>query len=256
MLDEKELKQVREYVIKILPDLLRQDPEVATAIEGILAQQFPRRDEFARLLDEFTGFRRETKDNFDKVDQRFDKVDDQLGKVDERLGKAEKTQLGMRRDIAKLHHGQEMILKRMDSQDMWLNLQTGGLWDKKGHSLEDMFAVALSYGLKNPHLSPDKIQLRQNLVDTNGLIFKAGFSTEIDLIVEDDKLTVFEVFEVKTTPKVSEVDIFALKVELVTLQNPDKQVRGILISPGQTEAVQQRCAEHGLVLVGGPRPIS
>jgi hypothetical protein len=48
MLDEKELAQVREYVISILPELLRSEPEIATTIEGILAQHFPRRDEFAR----------------------------------------------------------------------------------------------------------------------------------------------------------------------------------------------------------------
>ena len=52
MLNEIELVQVRDYVIGILPELLRQEPEIATTIEGMLAQQFPRRDEFARLLDE------------------------------------------------------------------------------------------------------------------------------------------------------------------------------------------------------------
>ena len=34
MLDEKELTQVRDYVIKILPELLRSEPEIATTIEG------------------------------------------------------------------------------------------------------------------------------------------------------------------------------------------------------------------------------
>lgn len=248
MLDEKELKQVRDYVLKILPELLRQEPEIATTIEGMLAHQFPRRDEFARLLDEFTGFRQETKDNFATVDQRFDTVD-------QRLDEARKERLGLKRDIAKLQHGQEMILKRMDSQDAWLKIQSGGVWREKGHSLEDMFAIALSYGLKNPHLSAEKIRLRQKLVDVKGLVFKAGFTTEVDLIVEDDKLTVFLVFEIKSTPKGSDVDFFALKVELVALQNPDKQVRGIIISPGTTEDLEQRCREYGLELVSEPRSI-
>lgn len=58
-LDEKDLVQIRNYVIRILPELLREEPEIATTIEGILAQQFPRRDEFARLLDELTLLREE-----------------------------------------------------------------------------------------------------------------------------------------------------------------------------------------------------
>jgi hypothetical protein len=56
-----------------LPDLLRRTPAIATTIEGILAQHFPRRDEFARLLDEFTGFRHETRERFDRVEQEFRK---------------------------------------------------------------------------------------------------------------------------------------------------------------------------------------
>ncbi len=59
VLDEKDLVQIRNYVIRILPELLREEPEIATTIEGILAQQFPRRDEFARLLDELTLLREE-----------------------------------------------------------------------------------------------------------------------------------------------------------------------------------------------------
>lgn len=59
MLDEKELSQIRDYVIRILPELLREEPETATTIEGMLAQHFPRRDEFARLLDELTLLREE-----------------------------------------------------------------------------------------------------------------------------------------------------------------------------------------------------
>jgi hypothetical protein len=52
MLAEQDLRQVQEYVLQVLPQLLQQNPEVATTIEGMIAHQFPRRDEFARLLEE------------------------------------------------------------------------------------------------------------------------------------------------------------------------------------------------------------
>jgi len=75
MLAENEFKQIRDYVIKILPDIIRQEPEVATTIEGILAEHFPRRDELAQMLAEVREHRQETKGNFEQVDQRFEQVD-------------------------------------------------------------------------------------------------------------------------------------------------------------------------------------
>ncbi|RKZ78376.1 MAG: hypothetical protein DRR19_26515, partial [Candidatus Parabeggiatoa sp. nov. 1] len=50
---KKDFSQIQDYMIQILPQLLRQQPEIVTTIEGIIAHQFPRRDEFARLLDKF-----------------------------------------------------------------------------------------------------------------------------------------------------------------------------------------------------------
>ena len=92
MLDTKELDQVRDYVIKILPELLRSEPEIATTIEGILAQQFPRRDEFARLLDEVQASRQATREGFEQVGHNLEEI--------------KQSQLGMRRDMAKLQSGQ------------------------------------------------------------------------------------------------------------------------------------------------------
>lgn len=51
-LSEEQLDQLEQHIPEILPDLLLCNPEIATTIEGILAQHFPRRDEFALRLDE------------------------------------------------------------------------------------------------------------------------------------------------------------------------------------------------------------
>ena len=219
MIDEKEFPQIRDYVIKILPEIIRREPEVATAIEGILAQQFPRRDEFARLLDELTAHRQDTKDSFDRVGERFDRVDDEFKEI-------RHEQRGMRRDIVKLQHGQEMILKKIEGQEDWLRLTIGDMRNLKGRSLEDAVAAGLRYGLKQPELKAENIRLRQRLVDKEGLVFKAGFATEVDLIVENGRIALFEV---KSNAKESDVDIFALKVELLAAHNPGKDVKGILI---------------------------
>jgi hypothetical protein len=50
MIEEKEFPQVRDYVLKVLPEIIQREPEVATIIEGILAEHSPRHDRLARLL--------------------------------------------------------------------------------------------------------------------------------------------------------------------------------------------------------------
>ncbi|MCS7221657.1 MAG: hypothetical protein N0A15_10225 [Anaerolineae bacterium] len=288
MLDEQELNQIRDYIIRVLPELLRKEPEIAVTIEGMLAQHFPRRDEFARMLDElrllrermdqqFALLREEMNQRFGQVDRRFEQaeqrfeqmerrfeqVDRRFEQVEQRLDlqreelvllREEMNQrfalqhqeiLEIRRDIARLQHGQDMILKRMEGQEAWLRLVVGELRAEKGQALEDLFAEGLRYGLKNPDLRPESLRLRQVLRDPEGQVFKPGFATEVDLIAEDNTLTVFEI---KAAAEVDDVDLLAMKVQLMALQNPDKVVQGIFITLVPSENVRQRCAELGLRL--------
>lgn len=263
MLEQKELEQVRDYVIEILPELLRKDPRIATTIEGILAQQFPRRDEFARLLDEVQQARLETRDRFEQVDQRFEQVDQRFEQIDQRFEQVDqrfdgidRTLLGMRRDIVKLQSGQETIIKRIDGMQSWVDFVLGNLRNEKGKALEDLVAAALRYGLNNPHITPENIQLRQKLVDYKGEVFIPGFETEVDVIAENGELLVFEV---KAGAKASDVGIFALKVKLITTQNPEKGVRGVFITLAASADVREQCLRYGVDLVdssaGGVVPL-
>ena len=111
-LTPEQLEQAKQYILKSLPQVLEQSPEFVTFVEGVVAEKFPRRDEFARLLDQVEAHRRETQqhkseidarfdalenelrlhrnetqDCFAKVDKRFDKVDERLDKMDERFDK-------------------------------------------------------------------------------------------------------------------------------------------------------------------------
>jgi hypothetical protein len=352
MLNTQDLTQIRNYVLQMLPQLLRQEPELGTTIESIMVAHFPRRDEFTRLLEELKlrreqvdqqlalpraeiqeiraeiqeiraetqAMREEFRLHREQVDQQLvlqraeiqeiraetqamreefrlhrEQVDQQLvlqraeiqamreefrlhrEQVDQQLvlQRAEiqeiraETQamreefrlhreqvaqqfLEVRHDIVKLKRGQ---LKLQTSQDRlshdikgleaWLRFVLGDLRNEKGKSFEDLVAVALRYGLKNPHIKADTIRLRQPLEDTQG-IFKTGFATEVDLIVENGKLTVFEV---KASAKVGDVDVFAVKVELVKSQHSMKSVHGILVCLSASAEIQQRCVELGVELL-------
>jgi len=292
---KKDLSHIREEVLTILPQLLREEPEVITAIEGIIARQFPRRDEFASLLKEIKLQREETsrqiklqreetsrqiklqreetsrqleqtnrridllgeemnrrleqmEQRIEQVEQRVDLLREEMNQrfdqVDQRFDQVHQDHLELKRRVIKLESGQKQILEKMTGFDAWLKVITGNLGT--GQTLEDLFAIALRYGLKNPNIKPESIRLRQELMDVEGLVFRKNYGTEIDLIAENGKLTVFEV---KATANIDDVDLFGMKIELVRLQNQDKEVQGILVSPGAGERIKKRCMEFRLELL-------
>lgn len=83
------LEEIEEFILERLPRVLERDPRFVTFIEGIVAEKFPRRDEFAMLIEEVKQHRTETAQQFQQVDQRFDQVDQRFDKVDQRLDSLE-----------------------------------------------------------------------------------------------------------------------------------------------------------------------
>jgi len=185
------------------------------------------------------------------MNQRFEQVDKRFEQVDKRFEQADRTMLGMRRDIVKLQSGQESILKRMDNMEAWFGFVTGNLRNEKGRSLEDAIAMALRHGLKNPTITAEQIRQRVRLVDENGVAFSPGYETEVDLVAQNGELLVYEV---KSTAKASEVSFFALKLNVIRSQNPDKVVRGVFITMVATEEVQQACVRYNIELVDSAQP--
>lgn len=72
------LEEIEEFILDRLPGILERDPRFVTFIEGIVAEKFPRRDEFARLLDEVQQHRTETAQQSQRVEQRVERVEQQL----------------------------------------------------------------------------------------------------------------------------------------------------------------------------------
>ena len=60
-LTTEQLEQAKRYILKSLPQVLEQVPELVTFVEGVVAEKFPRRDEFARLLDQVEPHRQENR---------------------------------------------------------------------------------------------------------------------------------------------------------------------------------------------------
>ncbi len=81
MLETAVLEEIKEYIFHHLPQVLEQDPRFVTVIEGIVADKFPRRDEFARLLDEMEQNRKRMDQGFTDMRQEFTRVDKRLDKA-------------------------------------------------------------------------------------------------------------------------------------------------------------------------------
>jgi hypothetical protein len=218
LLTPQELDDVKDYVLDKLPRVLEQDPRFVLFIEGIVNEKFPRRDEFARLLDEFTSFRKETRENFDQVDHRFNLVDQRF----------------------------ESLTQEVRNLRDWVEVIAGGLQNRAGKNLERIVAGALQLGLRRPDIQPEHILLRQKISDPEGLVFKAGKQKEVDIVAMNGELLVFEV---KSAPKPDDVDDFADKVELVRLHNPEKNVQGVFVAVGSEDRIRQICRQRKLLLI-------
>jgi chromosome segregation ATPase len=114
-------------VIKQLPQLLRQNPEIAMTIEGMVAHQYPRRDEFARLLEEVTHLwqelklhREDTNDRFERLWQelkllredtnsRFEQVDKRMAQIDKRMAQFEKRMAQVEKRIAQVEQRLDLL---------------------------------------------------------------------------------------------------------------------------------------------------
>ncbi len=230
-----------------LPALLKRHPELETRAYMAFIEAFATKKEVAAVLaelhafrGEFGQFRSEVNERFEKVDERFEKVDERLGQMNQRMdGLNDKLDL----TAGELNQRMDGINDKTDK----LALAVGGFQRRAGRKLEDVVAGALRFGLKRQDVSADNVRLRQKLADVEGVVGPAGRTYEVDILIDNSSLLVFEVKSAAC--KVEEVDRFADKVELARRQHPDKVVAGALISLEPTDSVKARCTEWGIQIL-------
>ena len=230
-----------------LPALLKRHPELETRAYTAFIEAFATKKEVAAVLaelhafrGEFGQFRSEVNERFEKLDERFEKLDLTAGELNQRMdGINDKLDL----TAGELNQRMDGINDKTDK----LALAVGGFQRRAGRKLEDVVAGALRFGLKRQDVSADNVRLRQKLADVEGVVGPAGRTYEVDILIDNSSLLVFEVKSAAC--KVEEVDRFADKVELARRQHPDKVVEGALISLEPTDSVKARCAEWGIQIL-------
>jgi len=275
MWSQVELQQIEDEILERLPRVLEHDPRFVTFIEGIVVEKFPRRDEFARLLDEMTKLRQEQREGFaqadqrledemtklrqeqregfdrvdrrfEQVDQRFERVDRRFEQVDQRFERVDRRFEQVDQRFERVDQQFEQMGQRFDDLKSWVQVVVGGMQRRYGRNVEDLIARTLRLALKWEEVDPAKIRVRQKLPDPEGLIGSPGRVYEVDLYAEDK---ILYALEIKSTCDVEDVDNFHDKVDLVKREYPDKEVQAVLISLETDSGVQTRCEELGIRLV-------
>ena len=95
-MEAQTLEQIKDYIFDHLPMVLEKDPRFVVMIEGIVAEKFPRRDEFARMLDKVSrmvddlhNLRISSEQRFEQIDQRFEQIDQRFEQIDQRFEQME-----------------------------------------------------------------------------------------------------------------------------------------------------------------------
>ena len=247
LLTDEELLETLE---RQLPALLKRHPELETRAYTAFIEAFATKKEVAAVLSElhafrgeFGQFRSEVNERFEKIDERFEKVDGQFEKIDGRFEKID----GQFEKVDEQFDQMNQQMNEIKDQADKIDLAVGGFQRRAGRKLEDVVAGALRFGLKRQDVSAENVRLRQKLVDMEGVVGPAGRTYEVDILIDNGALLVFEVKSAAC--KVEEVDRFADKVELVRQQHPDKAVEGALISLEPANTVKARCAEWGIQIL-------
>ena len=270
-----------EEVVKSLPGLLREHPELRTEICKILSDEFVIRSEFyeymkksderfERLLQELKAFREDTNRRFEAVDERFEEMreamerrfeaaDKRFEAIDKRFEEVYRRFEAIDKRFEEVYRRFEAIDKRFeevyhrfdkvdrDFKDLkdWVGIVVGGFQRRAGRSLEDAVAGTLRIALGR-EVKPENIMMRKKITDDEGLIGPEGRSYKIDLCVTDTESLIFEL---KSYAEEEDIERFNDKAELAIKKLGLKQVEKALITLEKRPSVVELCDRFG-ILVG------
>ncbi|MGH9838671.1 MAG: hypothetical protein ACREEM_07800 [Blastocatellia bacterium] len=260
MLTTQEMQEIKSALLQDLPQALVEDPAFNNFIREVAGEMSPSKEDFAGLSEALAEFRFEAGQRFDHVEGRFDhlegRFDRQEGRLEslytrmkgaeERLGEFNLEMKYARRDIARNGSQLSYVIRRMDGLEAWIKAIEGKKGSDKGQNLEETFATALRFGLQNADIKPENIRLRVKLTDSDGLVYQRGHTTEVDIIIEDRRWTAFEI---KASAEKDDVTSFWFKLKLIRLQQPDKEIRGVIFSCRDDAELKECCRDYEIELI-------
>ena len=222
LLTDEELLETLE---KQLPALLARHPEMEQRIYMAFMRTFATKEEVAAVLSELRDFR---------------------GEFDAFRSGTEMFQSGMETFRSEVNERFDLMDQRFSDLRDWVEMIVGRFQTRSGRKLEDVVAGTMRLVLGRDDIVSENVRLRQPLEDEDGMIGPSGRRYEVDILVDNSTLLVFEV---KSVCEVEDVDRFADKVGLMRTLHPDKTVDGVIVTMAPLDEVETRCVEWGIKLV-------
>jgi hypothetical protein len=246
-----------EEVVKSLPMLLKEHPELRTEIYGIISDEFVRRGEFydymkksderfESLLQELRAFREDTNRRFEAVDKRFEELREDM---EHRFEEVYRRFEAVDKRFAELREDTNRRFDKVDrdSKDLkdWVGIVVGGFQRRAGRNLEDAVAGTLRIALGR-EVKAENITMRKKIMDDEGMIGPAGREYEIDLCITNEECLIFEI---KSYTEEEDIERFNDKAELTKKKLGLKKVEKALITLDKHPSVVKQCDKLG-ILVG------
>ncbi len=210
------MKKVRETataeeVIKSLPGLLKERPELRWEIYRIISDEFVRRDEFYEYMK--------------RSDERFERLFNEL-----------------RESREESNRRFEAMERRFDNLEDWVGIVVGGFQRRAGRKLEDAIAGTLRLALKRD-IKPENITMRKKIKDDEGMIGPKGREYEIDLYITDGESLIFEI---KSYAEEEDVERFNDKAELAKKKLNLKNAKKAIITLEKHPSFVKFCEQMGI----------
>jgi hypothetical protein len=246
-----------EEVVKSLPMLLKERPELRTEIYEIISDEFVRRsefyeymkksdDRFESLLQELKAFREDTNRRFEAVDKRFEEQREDMNRRFEAVDKRfEELRGDMERRFEEVYRRFDKVDSDFNNLKDWVGIVVGGFQRRAGRSLEDAVAGTLRIAL-GKEVKPENITMRKKIKDEEGMIGRAGREYEIDLCITNEECLIFEI---KSYAEEEDIERFNDKAELTIKKLGLKKVKKALITLEKRPSVVELCDKFG-ILVG------
>jgi len=242
------MKKVREMataeeVIKSLPGLLKERPELRWEIYRIISDEFVRRDEFyeymkrsderfERLFNELRESREESNRRFEAMERRFEAMERRFEAMREESERRFET----------IDRRFEAMERRFDNLEDWVGIVVGGFQRRAGRKLEDAIAGTLRLALKRD-IKPENITMRKKIKDDEGMIGPKGREYEIDLYITDGESLIFEI---KSYAEEEDVERFNDKAELAKKKLNLKRAKKAIITLEKHPSFVRFCEQMGI----------
>ncbi len=165
----------KEEFLKLLPKLIRENDEVKGAIITALSGVVATKDDIRRVIEEFDkrfeAMQEQMDKRFEAMDKRFEAMDKRFEAMDKRF---------------------EALQVQINSNYTELRYAIDNLGSRTGKGLEEMVLKLLIEQRKLKDIEISNIE-RKTIIDEDGDIFPRGYSTDIDILMENGKIILMEI---------------------------------------------------------------